>query len=186
MRRDFTLSKQVILGGLILLVFADVVLAAYSWHLSSSPHTPQQQFAQQVLQLKLLQGDIERAQKIRNDMPNIQKDCDKFERSLPPASSGYSFVTSELGGIARKMGIQLENLAFKQIEIASRGMTEVAVDATVGGDYKSVIGFLNSLQRSASLYAVDSLTLAGENAGPGSGGVIKVALHLRTYFRTAS
>jgi type IV pilus assembly protein PilO len=186
MRRDFKLRRKIILGGVIALVLADVVLAGYSWHLSSSPHAPQQQFAQEQLQLKLLRGNIERAQKIRNDMPNIQKDCDKFERSLPPAGSGYSYVTSELGGVARKTGIHLESLAFKETKIASRRMNEVAVDATVSGDYKSVIGFLNSLQRSSSLYAVDSLTLATDNGSQGSGGIIKVALHLRTYFRTLS
>jgi hypothetical protein len=65
-------------------------------------------------------------------------------------------------------------------------MTEVAIDATVNGDYKSVIGFLNGLQRSANRYAVDSLTLASENANQGSANVIKVALHLKTYFRTAA
>jgi Tfp pilus assembly protein PilO len=186
MRRDVKLRKRIIFGGVALLVFADVVLAAYSWHLASSPHAPQQQFAQEQIQLKLLRSDIERAQKIRADMPNIQKDCDKFERSLPPAGSGYSYVTSELGSVARKTGIHLENLAFKETKIPARGMNEVAVDAVVGGDYKNVIGFLNSLQRSSSLYAVDSLTLAGDNAGQSSSGIIKVAVHLKTYFRTAS
>jgi type IV pilus assembly protein PilO len=186
MRRDVKLRRKIILGGVIALVLADLVLAGYSWHLSSAPHAPQQQFAQEQNQLKLLRGNIDRAQRIRNDMPNIQKDCDKFERSLPPAGSGYSYVTSELGNVARKTGIHLENLAFKETKIASRGMNEVTVDATVSGDYKSVIGFLNSLQRSSSLYAVDSLALATDNGSQGSGGIIKVALHLRTYFRTLS
>jgi Tfp pilus assembly protein PilO len=186
MRRDVKLRKKLILGGVLVLVLADVVLAGYSWHLSSSPHAPQQQFAQEQIQLKLLRGSIERAQKIRADMPNIQKDCDKFERSLPPAGSGYSYVASELGAVARKTGIQLENLAFKETKIPSRGITEVAVDATVGGDYKNVVGFLNSLQRSSSLYGVDSLTLATDNAGQNSSGIIKVAVHLKTYFRAAS
>jgi len=49
-----------------------------------------------------------------------------------------------------------------------------------------VIGFLNGLQRSANLYAVDALTLGSENSNQVSSNVIKVALHLRTYFRTAA
>ena len=65
-------------------------------------------------------------------------------------------------------------------------MTEIAIDATVNGDYKSVIGFLNGLQRSPSLYAVDSLALASEKASQTSSNVIKVALHLKTYFRTGA
>lgn len=183
MRRDFTVRKRVLLGGVALLVVADVALAAYSRQLSLTPQIPEQA---EIMQRDLLRGDIQRAQKIRDNIPATQKDCDRFEQSLFPASSGYSAVRSELGAIARKSGSRLEDIAFKQTDIANRGMTEVTIDATVNGDYKSVIGFLNGLQRSPSLYAVDSLTLAPETANQASGNVIKVALHLKTYFRTAA
>ena len=183
MRRDFTLRKRVILGGVTLLVMADISLAAYSWQISSAPQALPQA---QIMQHDLLKADIKRAQEIRDNIPATQKDCDRFEQSLFPASSGYSAVRAELGSIARKSGSRLENIAFKQTDIANRGMTEVAIDATVNGDYKSVIGFLNGLQRSASLYAVDSLTLSPETANQASANIIKVALHLKTYFRTAA
>src|SRR5438445_3763065 len=185
MRRDFTARKRVILGGLILLVLADVALAAYSWQLSSAPRVPQHR-VQEITQQDLLRADIRRAQAIRDSIPAIQKDCERFEQSLSPASSGYSSVRSELGTIARKSGSQLEGISFKPTDIANRGMTEIAIDATVNGDYKSVIGFLNGLQRSPSLYAVDSLALASEKASQTSSNVIKVALHLKTYFRTGA
>jgi type IV pilus assembly protein PilO len=184
MPRDFTMRKRLILGGVTLLVVADVALAAYSWELSSGPQAPQRQA--EMMQHDLLKADIQRAQKIRDDIPKTQKDCDRFEQSLFPASSGYSAVRAELGSIARKSGSRLENIAFKQTDVANRGMTEVAIDATVTGDYKSVIGFLNGLQRSPSLYGVDSLTLATETSNQSSANVIKVALHLKTYFRTAA
>ena len=186
MRRDFTVRKRIILAGVILLVLADIALAAYSWQLSSAPHAPQQQLAVETKQHNLLKADIKRAQDIRDNIPAIQKDCDHFEQSLFPASSGYSAVRSELGATAKKSGIQLEDLSFRQAEIVNRGMTEVTIDATVNGDYKSVIGFLNGLQRSANLYAVDALTLGTENSNQSSANVIKVALHLKTYFRTAA
>jgi Tfp pilus assembly protein PilO len=184
MRRDFSLRKRIILVGVTLLVLADVALAAYSWQLSSAPHAPEQQLAVETIQHNLLKADIKRAQDIRDDIPAIQKDCDRFEQSLFPARSGYSAVRSELGTVAKKSGIQLEDLSFKPTEIANRGMMEVVIDATVNGNYKSVIGFLNGLQRSSNLYAVDALSLAPENANQASANVIKVTLHLRTYFRT--
>jgi Tfp pilus assembly protein PilO len=186
MRRDFTFRKPIILAAVILLVLADLALAAYGWQLSSAPRAPQEQLAVEIKQHDLLKADIKRAQAIRDNIPAIQKDCDHFEQSLFPASSGYSAVRSELGGIAGKSGIQLDALTFKESKIANRGMTEVSIDVTVNGGYKSVIGFLNGLQRSANLYEVDSLTLASENANQGSANVIRVALHLRTYFRTAA
>jgi len=186
MRRDFRVRKRIILGGMTLLVLADVVLAAYSWQLSSTHHAPPQNRAQKATPQDLLRADIKRAQAIRDNIPAIQKDCERFEQSLFPASSGYSAVRSELGAISRKSGSRLQDLSFKPTDIASRGMTEVAIDATVDGDYKSVIGFLNGLQRSNNLYAVDSLTLASDTTNQASANVIKVALHLKTYFRTAA
>ena len=186
MRRDFTMRKRIILAFVILLVLADVALAAYSWQLSSAPHAPQQQLSLKTKQHNLLKADIERVQKIRDNIPATQKECDLFERSLFPASSGYSAVRSELGAMAGKSGIQLEDLAFKRTEISSRGITEVAVDATVNGNYKNMIVFLNALQRSPNLYAVDTLTLASDTSHQASTNVIKVALHLKTYFRTAA
>src|SRR6266850_6077233 len=101
-------------------------------------------------------------------------------------SSGYSNVRSELGDIARKSGIHLDDLSFRQSEIPSRGMTQVTVDSIIAGDYKSVIQFLNGVQRSPNLYAVDALALATESANQGPSGTIKVSVHLKTYFRTAS
>jgi hypothetical protein len=45
---------------------------------------------------------------------------------------------------------------------------------------------LNGLQRSAKHYAVESLTLAPESANQASANLIRIALHLKTYFRTAA
>ena len=186
MRHHFTFRRRAILAGLGLLVLGDVALGVYSWQLASAPQTPRQEFTLEMKQHDVLKADIKRAQDIRDKIPAIQKDCEQFEKSLFPASSGYSAVTAELDGIAKKTGIQIENRAFRSTEIASRNMTEVIIDATVNGEYKSVIQFLNSVQRSANLYAVDALALATESANQGNSGALKVSLHLKTYFRTAS
>jgi Tfp pilus assembly protein PilO len=186
MRRDFTFRRQAIIAGVVLLILADLALAAYSWQLASAPESPREQLTLEMKQHDLLKADIKHAQDIRDKIPSIQKDFDQFENSLFPASSGYSNVRSELGDIARKSGIQLADLGFRQSEIPSRGMTQVMVDATIVGDYKNVIQFLNSIQRSPNLYEVDALALATESANQGASGAIKVTVHLKTYFRTAA
>jgi len=186
MRRNFTLQKSIILVAVVLLVLLDMGLAAYSWQLAAAPRAPEKQIAVETKQRDVLKGYIKRAQGIRDHVPDTQKDCDRFERSLFPASSGYSAVISELGDSAKKSGIHIEDLSHKPTEISSRGVTEVTIDATVDGNYKNVVGFLNSLQRSGNLYVVDSLTLGSENSNQASANVIKVSLHLRTYFRTAA
>jgi len=88
-------------------------------------HAPQQRLDVERKQHELLKADIERAQKSAITFCQPEE-CDRFEQSLFPASSGYSAVISELDGIARKSGIQLADISSKQTEIPKRGMTEVA------------------------------------------------------------
>jgi len=185
MQRDFTFRKRVILAAVVLLVIADVTLAAYSWEVASAPETPERQFAIEMMQHDLLKADIKRALDIRVSIPAIQAKFDQIEKSFPAASSGYSKVRFELGEIGKKAGIRIEELTFKPTEIANRGMTEVSIDATIDGDYKNVIQFLNGVQRTTN-YELEALTLAADSANQGSSGVIKVSLHLKTYFRTAA
>jgi type IV pilus assembly protein PilO len=186
MRRDFTFGRRTILGGLILLLLADVALAVYSWNLASTPRASQRQFDQETKQLELFRADIKRAQEIKNDVPKIGTAWDSFELKFPPASSGYSTVTSDLGAIAKSAGVQVESVGFKQKEISGRGLTEVSIEAAVSGDYSNVVRFVNGIQRSPRVYALDTLALANQAQGQGPSNVIKVAMHLKTYFRTAA
>jgi hypothetical protein len=171
MRRDFTLQRRVIIGGLALLVLADCGLGAFSWRQASAPRTPQQELDRQTLQLRLLQGEIDRAKAIQQSMPVTQIDCDKFERSL--------------GGIAGKARLQISGVNFHHKEIPNRGLSEVELEATISGDYEGVVRFLNGLQRSENVYTVDSLALTSDNQSQGASAAIRVTVHLRTFFRAA-
>jgi len=186
MPRDFTTRRRVILGGVICLVAADLALAYYSFQLASEPVTTEKEFFKQEMQIRTRMASIARAEKIREDMPNTQQDCEKFEAMLLPASSGYSSVSSELDEIARKSGVVKQGVNFKATAIPERGLTEVAMESTIQGDYKNVILFLNGLQRSDRIYEIESLVLATQKETKGLANVIKVGLHLKTYFRTAA
>ncbi|MGA2813613.1 MAG: hypothetical protein ABSG16_19595 [Candidatus Acidiferrum sp.] len=185
MPRDFALQKRLILTGLGLLVAADLALAAYSWRLASSPHTPKQQLDQERKELDLLRADIRRAQSIREKIPATQQDCDKFEHSLKLAGSGYSAISTELGAAADKASLRIDDLSFKQKGIPSRNMDVVDMDATVTGEYVSVVRFLNTLQRSENLYEVDALSVTGDSQSHTGNGPVRVVLHMKTYFRLA-
>lgn len=186
MQRDFTLQKRAILIVLGLFLAADAALALYSWQLASAPQTSQAEFEAQNLQLKVLRGEIKSAQYIKDDMPKTREDCEKFEKSLPSQATGYSLMTAELDDLAKKAGLQIATSTFKQKDVPNRGMTEVSVDATVDGDYGSVVRFVNGLQRSERFYIVDSLALATDSQSHSPTGAIRVGLTLRTYFRNAA
>jgi hypothetical protein len=183
MHRDFTLQKRAILIVVGLLLAADLGLAIYSWQLSTSPHTSQRVFDEQALKLGVLNNDIKSAQFIKDHMPATRKDCEKFEQSLAGESTSSSSISSELDEVAKKSGSQVVTLTFRQKEIPNRSMAEVTIDATVSGDYGSVVRFLNGLQRSERFYIVDGLALATDAQTQAATGAIRVGLHVRTYFR---
>ena len=183
MAYNFPLRRRVILTGLGLLVAADLGLLAYSWPSSAATRSPQQVLALESQQLKLLKADVERAREIRRQMPSIQQDCERFERSLPAASSGYSALVSELGVTARASGVKIAGQTFRGKEVPARAFLQVDMEATVDGDYTSVVRFLNGLQKSDRLFIVNNLTLA--SSPQDAGGSLRVNLHLQTYFRAS-
>ncbi|GAC1628497.1 MAG: hypothetical protein NVS9B13_26190 [Candidatus Acidiferrum sp.] len=185
MTGDFKVRRTSIIALLVFLVLADVALGIYSWQLASSPRAPRQEFAAENRRFELLRADVKRAQGIRDAIPAIQKDCDQFENSLLPASSGYSAVSAEVGSIANKSRVQVDDLTFKQKEIPNRNLAEIAMDASVKGEYTAIVNFLNGLQRSKNVYAVDGLALAGDSQNQGPNAPVRVAVHMKTYFRTA-
>jgi hypothetical protein len=183
MRREFKLERRAILLGVVLLVAADIALVVYSWNAASGPR-PQQDLQVLTRNRDLLRADVARAQDIRKSIPDIQKDCDQFEESLYPASTGYSAVTAELGTLANKAGLLIESRGFHPKEVKGRNLTEVEIDATVSGGYGAVVRFLNALQRS-SVYAVEDLSAKSETSVQGPTGQVHVTMHIKTYFRNA-
>lgn len=186
MPRNFTVQKRAILVVLGVLIVGDLGLGYYRWQLAEAPYTSQKVYETQKIKLMALRGDINSAQAIKDDMPKSKADCAKFEQSLPPASTGSSSMATELDDVARKAGLQVSSLSLKPKELPDRGMTEVDIDATISGDYGSVARFVNGLQRSQKFYIVDSFALSTDSQNQKATGALKVAIHLRTYFREAA
>ncbi len=188
MVRDFTNRRRFILVTVALLIAGDIALGAYAWQMGSSDQFSAKALARQTEQLKILEADIDRAKAIQKEMPAVQKDCDKFVQMLFPASAGYSSSNADLHAIARSAGVQIQDLDFKQKEDTANGLnlTKIEIAATISGDYASVVRFVNGIQRSSNLYLLDDLHLSGETQNAAANSVLKVALHLQTYFRSAA
>jgi Tfp pilus assembly protein PilO len=181
MRHDFKIERRLIILGLVLLVAADVALAVYGWNLSAGRH-PQDELAVLTRNRDLLRADIARAQEIRKKIPAIKDDCDKFEESLYPASKGYSAVSAELDSIASKSGLVIDSSGFREAEVKGRDLQQVEIEAVVDGSYSQIVHFLNGLQRSPNVYAVEALE-ARADSGQGANGRVRVSMHIKTYFR---
>lgn len=181
--RNFYLKKRIILVLLGVLLVADGTLAYLNLKMNSARETPQQVLAVETRQLKLLKGDVERAAAIQKNIPEVLKKFDAFDADLPPSSKGYSAISQELNAYARDTHLLIGDLRFGEKELTERKLDEVVIEATVAGDYNGVVRFVNQLQRSKNVYIVDSLQLESDTSGQGPGNLLKISLHLRTYFR---
>jgi hypothetical protein len=186
---DFKIQKRLILAGLALLLVMDGALAYHNSRLAVKEENPELALKAESRQVALVKADIERASKIKARLPEVQKYFDQFESTLPPVGKGYSVVSQELGEIARDTHVQVQDLKFHQKEVTGRNVDEIEIEALLDGDYAGIVRFLNRLQRSKNAYIVDSLGLDSiAGVGPGNQappGTVKVALHLRSYFRKA-
>jgi hypothetical protein len=183
MSQDFTFKKRLIIGGVSLLLLADIALGVYRWHLANRPNTPAQRLAEEKWKLKLQDADIKAAEKTATDFPKILSDCDKFEQDLPSSSTVSSTISAELSGISNKAGVQLTGITFRDRESPNHNIVEREMEANVSGQYEGVVKFLNGLQRSSNFYVVDSLELGTETNAPNQ---LRVGLRMRSFFRTGS
>lgn len=181
-----TTRRRVILTGLGLLIAADIALGVYNWRLASAPYSSPKQLDAMSIQLEALRAGIQSAQKIKDGMPHAKEDCQKFEQSLPPESIGSSSMAAELDDIAKKAGLRIEGFSFKPKQLPEHSLTEESIEATISGDYPSVSRFVNALQRSHKFYIMDGLALSADSQTQKASGLLKVAVHLRTYFRMSA
>jgi Tfp pilus assembly protein PilO len=184
---DFKVKKRIILTLLVLLLAVDGALAYHNSRLAVKDENPDVKLKAESQQVALVKADVERANKIKARLPEVEKYFDQFETTLPPAGKGYSLVSQEVGEIARDTHVQVQDLKFREKELSGRNVNEVEIDALLDGDYAGIVRFLNRLQRSKNTYVVDSLGLdSASGAGTANQappGTVKVSLHLRSYFR---
>jgi hypothetical protein len=125
--------------------------------------------------------DIRRAEEIEKNLKEkARRECDAFfVEQLRAAEGGYSAVVAEIGEVAKEAGLQASGINFRERTVEERGVVEVEVTAKVEGNYRSVVRFINGLERSKAFYLLDRLGLDSSE-----GANIKLTLELRTYFRS--
>jgi hypothetical protein len=186
MKQGFKRVKIFLLIVLGTLLAADSAMTIYSIRVASMDMTPRRQLAAQSARVRLLRADVKRAREIQKAVPKTKADCGLFEDSLPSVGKGYSVISGELQDLSQKAGVQVASLSFHPKDFTAHGITEVSLDASISGDYKSVVRFLNGLQHSKNHYVVDDLTLANEQTGLAARAAVRVNLHMRSYFKAAA
>lgn len=174
-------TKLVTSIALALLLLVDLGLGIFLWRDSrQQPADLRAELKMLVTQAELRKGDVARGAAIRTSLPQVSKDCSKFyEDTFLDKSSGYSAVLGDLSAIAAKSGSRMSDTSLKEDQVKDRSLMQVGISTSVEGSYASVIKFINGLEQSKNFYLLNDLHLTSAN-----GGMIKLQLDLRTYFRT--
>jgi len=168
--------------ALSVLLLLDASLGIFLWRSSrEDPSDLDAQLLQLVAQSKLRTSEVRKGTAIRASLPQVSQDCAKFYGdTFLDKSNGYSAIVADLSAIADKAGLRTSDTSFKENEVKEdHTLTQVAISTSVEGNYSSVIKFINGLEQSKNFYLLNDLHLA-----TASGGMIKLQLDLRTYFRT--
>ncbi|HLI75613.1 MAG TPA: hypothetical protein VKV02_01610, partial [Acidobacteriaceae bacterium] len=102
---------------------------------------------------------------------------DFYAHRLPYA---YSQVLSELGAVTNRAGVRLSRVQYSQLPVlsGSSALTEVRMDASISGDYRAVVGFINGIERDRLFFVIGNITLTGQQTGQ-----VNLRLRLTTFLR---
>ncbi len=92
-----------------------------------------------------------------------------------------SQIATDLGKIAAENGVAIEQAKYKERDAETVNLLPVDVDAELSGNYVQLAKFINSLERSDTLFIINSIELGGERNGP-----IRLHMRLETYLKVGT
>lgn len=178
------------LAGVALLVIANVYLLVHlgiAW--SGAYRDNADSLDQQRIELK---GAEIAALPLRGlDLKLDRADVEAVKFYQGRIATEYSTVIAELGALANKDGVKLTRVQYSQgaavagataskqeISAADAGLTEVRMDASLSGDYRPLVQFINGLERDKIFFLIGGVALTGQQTG-----VVNLRMKLVTYLR---
>ena len=165
-------------GALALVNVYLLVHMAFAWHAASGQDA--NAIAQQIVAMKTAEIAKRPLEGLDAKLAQATADADKFsDRRLPFA---YSQVAGELGALAKKQGVKLTRVQYAEpvavLEGSAGALTEVRMDASLSGDYRPLVTFINGLERNKTFFLITGVTLTGQQSG-----TVNLRVRLTTYLR---
>ena len=167
-------------AGAAVLLLINLYLAiaiGLAWHATSNSGA--EALEQQQLALKTAQLQARPLEGLDTKLITTTNEADAFyDRRLPIT---YSQVLTELGVLTRREGIRVTRIQYAQAPVLSNtpgALTEVRMDATLTGDYRPLVLFINSLERDRMFFLIRGIALSGQQSG-----TVGLRLALTTFLR---
>jgi type IV pilus assembly protein PilO len=107
------------------------------------------------------------------------EDADAFyAKRLPYA---VSEVAAELGALTKRQGAHMTRIqyAYAPVLNGNDALTEVKMDASISGDYRPIVQFINAAERDRVFFVITSINLTGQQTGQ-----VNLRLRMTTYLRS--
>ena len=100
-----------------------------------------------------------------------------YQHRLPYATSQ---VAAEVGALAHREGVHWTRAqyAYAPVLAGKDALTEVSMDASVSGDYRPIVQFINAVERDKLFFVINGINLTGQQTGQ-----VNLRIRLTTYLR---
>jgi len=155
-----------------------LVHMAFAWQAANSQNAAA--LADQTVAMKTAEIAKRPLEGLDEKLAQATKDSDRFyQQRLPYA---ISEMVAELGALEKKQGVRQTRAqyAYAPVLTGTAGeLTEARIDASLSGDYRPLVLFINGLERDKMFFMIESLTLTGQQSG-----TVGLRLRLTTYLRS--
>jgi type IV pilus assembly protein PilO len=162
-------------GALLILILVLGVRFFLAW--STLRSAGPDELAQQQNTLRALQLEMSPLRGLPQKVTESRSQADQFYAARFPTA--YSTISATINDLALKNSVRQTNLAYTPFP-ASGGLSEVRLDASLSGEYPSLMHFINALERSKTFFLISGITLTGQQ-----GGMVNLRLRLITYLHAA-
>jgi hypothetical protein len=164
-------------GLLVLVNFNLLVHMGLAWEAKHSRNA--EAMAEQQVRLKAAEIAAKPLEGLDAKLATATDGADEFYAKRLPGS--VSQVAAERGDLAKKLGVKETRVQYVYAPVlaGSKGeLTEVKMDASLTGDYRALVEFINALERDKTFFVINGISLSGQQSG-----TVNLRLRLTTYLR---
>jgi len=176
-------------AGVALLALLNIYLLihmAFLWQTATSQDA--NAIAQEQVRLQTAKIAAAPLEGLDEKLTKSTSDADEFYQSRLPYA--ISQVAMETGALAKKQNAKMTRVQYGYTPLYLGGttpgpdtvpsVTEVRMDASFTGDYRSLVQLVNDLERDRMFFLITGVTLTGQQSG-----TVSLRMKLTTYLRPA-
>lgn len=158
---------------LALLVIGLAIRLGLDWAATSSSSS--NALLNRQIELKTLEVQTAPLRGIDQRVVDSRKQIQEFYAQRIPAN--YSSIAVQIGDLAVKSGVRISGLQYTQ-GATTGDLTEISLDARIGGEYQQIMHFVNGLERSKTFFVIRAMAFTGQQ-----GGLVNLRIRVTTWLR---